>query len=86
MEDLLNARIKPANKKGRLSYLLKYQLIYRISIILYRYIYRIEKVDPDLSCTLQRPHFLSYNHEIGQNVCLAEISDEYKNGSCRVKK
>ena len=27
MEDLLNARIKPADKKGRLSYLLKYQLI-----------------------------------------------------------
>ena len=45
MEDLLNTRIKPADKKGRLSYLLKYQLIYRISIILYRYTYGIEKID-----------------------------------------
>ena len=31
--------------KGRLSYLLKYQLSCRISIILYRYTYRIEKID-----------------------------------------
>ena len=45
MEDLPNARIAPADKKGRLSYLLKYQLIHRISIILYRYTYRIEKID-----------------------------------------
>ena len=45
MEDLLNARIKPADKKGSLSYLSKYQWIYRMSIILYPYTYRIEKVD-----------------------------------------
>ena len=45
MEDLLNARIKPTDKKGMFSYLLKYQLIYRILIISYRYTYRIEKIE-----------------------------------------
>ena len=53
MEYLLNPRIKPADKRGRLSYLLKYKMIYRILIILYEYTYRIEKIDryPALPCS-----------------------------------
>ena len=39
-----------------------------------------------LACVCSRGHIFSpIGMKLGQNVCLDEVSDEFENGSCRVK-